>query len=150
VAVKSKFKLIGVTDENHGCACCGRVDLKRYAVIEDQSDENYGEISFYGTTCAQYVLKEKVSKNAQKVSGSKIKQRPSEKFEVILSSKNRLEVEAIRNHKAGYLQIFVTSHTESGSYTFPDHNSVMLRLKDWWLDTKAENIDRLEKLLQSA
>ena len=51
------MKLLGITDENLGCACCGRVDLKRYAVIQD----NDGEIATYGSDCATKVLGRKVS-----------------------------------------------------------------------------------------
>jgi hypothetical protein len=51
------MKLLGITDENLGCACCGRIDLKRYAVIQD----NDGEIATYGSDCATKVLGRKVS-----------------------------------------------------------------------------------------
>lgn len=50
-------KLLGVTDENRGCECCGRIDLKRYAVIQKDNDE----IATYGMTCAAYVLKRKIA-----------------------------------------------------------------------------------------
>ena len=50
-------KLLGVTDDNLGCACCGRSDLKRYAVIQDDN----GEIATYGSDCATKVLGRKVS-----------------------------------------------------------------------------------------
>ncbi len=51
------MKLLGITDENLGCACCGRIDLKRYVVIQD----NDGEIATYGSDCATKVLGRKVS-----------------------------------------------------------------------------------------
>jgi hypothetical protein len=63
--------LLGITDENLGCACCGRTDLKRYAVIQD----NEGEIATYGSDCATKILGRKIStqRNLPKIQTEDIK-----------------------------------------------------------------------------
>lgn len=52
------MKLLGITDENLGCSCCGRVDLKRYVAF---LDDNENVITF-GSTCATYQFNRKFGK----------------------------------------------------------------------------------------
>lgn len=49
---KSNLTLVGVTDEVTQCSCCGKSNLKRTAVLQDE----WGQFSFYGTTCAYKAL----------------------------------------------------------------------------------------------
>ena len=62
------MKVLGVTDENVGCTCCGRIDLKRYVVIQDDD----GEVATYGSTCATKIMGRKIGK-APKVNGIDVK-----------------------------------------------------------------------------
>lgn len=46
------IKLVGVTDTVPECMCCGKKNLKRTAVLQDQN----GNFSFYGSDCAYKAL----------------------------------------------------------------------------------------------
>lgn len=46
----SRFKLLGINDEQDSCCCCGKVGLKRVVWIEDTET---GDIRHFGTSCAE-------------------------------------------------------------------------------------------------
>lgn len=48
----SQIKLAGVTDTVPECMCCGKKNLKRTAVLQDEN----GNFSFYGSDCAYKAL----------------------------------------------------------------------------------------------
>ena len=51
--MEAAIGIVGITDEVSTCDCCGRQNLKRTVAIRDA----FGEVSYYGTTCAADVLK---------------------------------------------------------------------------------------------
>jgi hypothetical protein len=45
----SRFKVLGVNDDQNFCECCGKTGLKRVVWVEDTET---GDIKHFGTTCA--------------------------------------------------------------------------------------------------
>lgn len=45
----ARFQVIGISDEVLACDCCGKTNLKRTVVIQDNETS---EVKYFGTTCA--------------------------------------------------------------------------------------------------
>lgn len=51
--MKTGYELVAITDEVTTCGSCGRSDLKKTYAIRPESG---GEVSYYGSECAQRIL----------------------------------------------------------------------------------------------
>lgn len=58
---QERYQLLGLTQDHTACDRCGRVDLKKTAMLQwlDADGNPDGPVEYYGTTCAETVLRAK-------------------------------------------------------------------------------------------
>jgi hypothetical protein len=110
------FKFLGITDEITSCDCCGKTNLKKTVVLENES----GNVVYYGVDCASQAITGN-KKNRKLIETYAMAVQYAEKWYATCKERNTLENLAnairVKYTNCDVCQNKIKIYTGNGSYT---------------------------------